>query len=392
MIAAVKRCPAALAALLLWGPGNIWAADDLNGAARELARKTAALAGRGESVSPTWRNLSGIGSAELAQARTSFESALRDAGIRTVDAAPTVEIQLTISENQSQYLMVGEARKGDDRQVWIASWRRAAAAIAPGVNLEKKLLWEQSDPILDIVPNGNELLVLSPNGVLVRGERGSQTAAITPIRPWPRDLRGHLRIIPAGFKVNLPGMSCNGTFEPSLAVDCRSIDEPWTLDAGTRGVLLPAFAPTRNYFDGRVVTPSGARKTIAPFYSAAAVEDQGRPYWVLALVDGRTQLVDAALDPVGALGPWGSDLAGTEARCAGGTQVFSTKSGDARDLDAVRAWSLVNHAAVALTPPLELPGPVTALWSLGGASVVAVVRDLSTARYSAYLITVVCGA
>jgi hypothetical protein len=392
MIAAVKGCPAVLSALLLLLPRYSWAADDLSGAARELARKTAAFAGRGEPVSVSWRNLSGLGSAELAQARAVFDSALREAGVRPTDVAQVAEARLAISENQSQYLMVEEARKGDEHQVWIASWRRAAPAAAPGVSLEKKLLWEQPDPILDAVPNGNDLLILSPAGVLLRGERSSQSAAITPIRPWPRDLRGRLRITAGGFKVNLPGMSCNGTFEPALTVDCRSIDEPWTLDAGSRGILLAGFAPTRNYFDGRVVTPAGVRKSVAAFYAVAAIEDQGRPYWILTLVDGRTQLFDAAFEPAGTVGPWGSDVAATEARCAGGTQVLATKPGDLREPDSLRAWSIVNRAPVALTPPADLPGPVTALWSLGGAGALAVVHDLTTGRYSAYIITVVCGA
>jgi hypothetical protein len=392
MIAAVKGCPAVLSALLLLLPRYNWAADDLSGAARELARKTAAFAGRGEPVSVSWLNLSGLGAAELAQARTAFDSALREAGARATDVAPVAEAHLAISENQSQYLMVEEARKGDDRQVWIASWRRAASTAAPGVNLERKLLWEQTEPILDAVPNGNDLLILSSAGVLLHGERGSQSASITPIRPWPRDLRGHLRITAGGFKVNLPGMSCNGTFEPALTLDCHAIDELWTIDAGSRGILLAGFAPARNYFDGRLVTPSGVRKSLPNFYTIAAVEDQGHSHWILALVAGRTQLFDANFEPVGTVGPWGSDLAATEARCAGGTQVLATKPGDPREPDTLRAWSLVNRAPVALTPPMDLPGPVTALWSLGGAAAVAVVHDLTTGLYSAYQITVVCGA
>ena len=390
MIAAVKGPQAALAVLLLWAPQGGWAADELSGAARELARKTATFAGRGEPVSIRWRNLSSLGSAELAQVRTLFETALRESGGRAGEAAAAVDAQVTISENQSQYLMVEEARRGEERQVWIAAWRRAPVNAAPGVNLEKKLLWEQADPILDAVPNGNDLLILSPGSVLLRGERGSQTAQVAPLRTWPRDLRGHLRITATGFKVNLPGVACNGTFEP-LSVDCRVADEPWTLDSGSRGFLLANFAASRNYFDGRVVTPTGARKNVAPFYTAAVIEDQGRPMWVFTLVDGRTQVFDAALDPAGSVGPWGSDVAGTEARCGGGSQVLSTKAADAREPDAVRAWSLVNRAAMPLTPPMELPGPVTAFWSLGGASAVAVVRDLGSGKYAAYLITVVCG-
>jgi len=392
MIAAVKGCSAAAAALLLCVARHARAADDLSGAARELARKTAAFTGRNDPVSVTWRNLSSLGSAELGQARSTFEAALRDAGARLAETGAPAEARITLSENQSQYLMVEEARKGDEHQVWMAFWRRASAGIAGGVTLEKKLLWEQSEPILDAVPNGNDLLILSPGGILLRGERGTQTTAIPQLRPLPRDPRGHLRITAAGFKVNLPGVACNGSFAPTLSADCHAADEPWTLDAGSRGILLAEFASARDYFDGRIVTPVGTRKSLPAFYSAVAGEDQGRQIWLFATVDGRTLLFDGLLDPVGSVGPWGSDIVAAEARCAGGSQILATKPGDLREPDSIRAWSIVNRTAVAITAPVELSGPVTSFWSLGGASAVAVVRDPSSGHYMAYLITVVCSA
>ncbi len=60
MIAGVKGS-AVLSALLILLPWDARAADDMAGAVRELARKTVALAGRGEPVSVTWRNLSSLG-------------------------------------------------------------------------------------------------------------------------------------------------------------------------------------------------------------------------------------------------------------------------------------------------------------------------------------------
>src|SRR6266478_5330224 len=62
MIAAVKGWLAVLSALLFILPPGARAADDMGGAARELARKTAAFAGRGETIAITWRNLSGLAS------------------------------------------------------------------------------------------------------------------------------------------------------------------------------------------------------------------------------------------------------------------------------------------------------------------------------------------
>src|SRR5579863_7018621 len=151
MIAAVKGWPAVLSALLISLPPGASAADDSTGAARELARKTAAFAGRGEAVMSTWRNVSSLGSSELAQTRAVFEASVKDAGGRLSDTAP-IEAHLTLSENRTQYLLVEEMRKGDERQVWIASWNRARAPslTASATRLDKKLVWEQDEPILDV--------------------------------------------------------------------------------------------------------------------------------------------------------------------------------------------------------------------------------------------------
>ena len=127
MIAAVKGWPAALSALLFFLPPGATAAEDSNGAARELARKTVLFAGRGEPVVAVWRNVSSLGSGEFAQARAAFEAALKDAGGRLSDLAPVIEAHLTLSENRSHYLLVEEVRKGEERQVWIASWNRGGA-------------------------------------------------------------------------------------------------------------------------------------------------------------------------------------------------------------------------------------------------------------------------
>jgi hypothetical protein len=186
-------------------------------------------------------------------------------------------------------------------------------------------------------------------------------------------------------------MVCGGAAEPSLSIDCRAGDEPWVLQSGSRATLLANFTATRNHFDGRVATQTGLRKTIAPFYSAASVEEQGRPLWLLAMVDGRTQIFDAWLDPVGAIASWGSDIAGTEASCGGGSQALATRPGDAGEPDAIQAFAIVNRAAAPLTAPVEFAGPVTALWPSSATSALAVARDPLTGRYAAYVITVVCG-
>src|ERR1035437_9017814 len=204
MIAGVKGS-AVLSALLILLPRDARAADDMAGAVRELARKTAALAGRGEPVSVSWRNLSSLASGDFNQARMAFDAALREAGARPSEKEspasgqdrpgglshqePVVDARLTVSGNLSQFLIVEEARKGDDRQVWIASWKRPAPTGAPAgsiLTLEKKLVWEQEEQILDVVMLGPGILVLSPSRVSLRTESATQSLRLTPPRPWPR--------------------------------------------------------------------------------------------------------------------------------------------------------------------------------------------------------------
>jgi len=392
----VKGWSAAFPALLLLAAHGAFAADDLKGAARELARKTAAFAGAGQPVSVVWRNLSSLGAAELKDARDAFEPAFKSAGGTLGEAGAAVEARITLSENASQYLLAEEARKGDERQVWLAAWTRAAAgsALTGGVTLEKKLAWEQDEQILDAAFPADRMILLTPSSLVwFSRQEGpwtrSMSVALPLTKPWPRDLRGRLRIVGATYQAYLPGMACSGAWQPPVSLDCKASGDPWVLESGSRDMLLANFVSGRNYFDGRVATQNGLRTTLDPFYSAAAVEERGKTLWLLAMVDGRARLFDEQFGAAGDIGGWGSDIAGTDAGCGGGFQVLATRPGAGPD--AVQAYTIVNRAAAPLGTPAEFSGPVTALWTSGHDSALAVSKDATTSKYAAYLLTVVCG-
>lgn len=391
------RWYAVLSALLFVIPGAM-AADDVSSAARDLVRKTAAFVGKGATVVVTWRDLSSLESGAT-QARTAFEGALLEAGLRAGDISPAAEAHITVSENPTQFLLVEEFARGEEHRVWIASWPRSqtAAALPPGVTLEKKLLWEQVEPILDVAFPPAGMLVLSPSNVTLYERRGTQWEAqravpLAPAQPWPADLRGRLRLKGAGFQALIPGVQCDGSTDPALSMECQPSGEPWVLESGSRALLLADFAATRNYFDGNVISQTGQRKTVPPFFSAASVESQGRTWWLLTALDGKAQIFDAALDPAGAsTAQWGSDIAGTDARCGGGSQVLATSPGERGQPDRIQAFTLVDRTPEPLTDPVDFPGPVLTLWTSGGNAATAVVRDLRTGKYSAYVVTVICG-
>jgi hypothetical protein len=394
MFPAAKGWPTFTAALLLTC-FYARAAGDANAAAASLAGKTAALAGRGETVAITYKNLSSLPPGEWSGVRAAFESALRDAGCRVSDTG-AVELTLTVSETPVRYLLVAEARRGEERQVWIASWDRAAGAPAKPSTaaLGLKQVWRQAEQILDLafVPAG--MLVLSPSKLILYAHAGDSwsprdSAPIINPKPWPRDLRGRLRITGATLQVFLPGVACNGGMDSALTLDCRASEAPWVLESGSR-LLLATFTPSRNYFDGRVVTQTGAHKTVPPFYSAAAVESQGRTLWVMAQTDGRTQMTDASLDPIAPIGQWGSDIAGIDVRCGDGSQVIATHAGDSTEPDALQSFTISDRYAAPATAAAMLPGPVTALWPGGPAQALAVARDLVSGDYIAYVASVSC--
>jgi hypothetical protein len=395
MTSAAKVWLTRLAALLLPALG-VCGPGDMNSAAAALARKTAALAGRGETVAVSYRNISSLAPIEWSGVRTAFESALRDAGCRAAESGG-IEARLTVSESPSQFLLVEEARKGDQRQVWIASWDRAAAGPTKpaGVSLDLKQAWRQAGQILDIGFPPAGMLVLSPTKLTLYDRTGDswtprESAPIANAKPWPRDMRGRLRVTGSTFQVFLPGMACNGNTDPALSLDCRASEAPWVLESGARGLLLATFASSRNYFDGRVVTQSGARKTVSAFYTAAGVESQGRTLWVMAQTDGRAQIFDASLEPLGSVSQWGSDIVGIDARCGGPSQVLATQAGDWGEPDALQSFTIADRAAAPATAPAPLPGPVTALWPSGTGAGLAITRDLVSGDYIAYVATLSC--
>jgi len=386
MMPAVNGWHAGLAALLFLTPRVSLAAEDLPGAAKELARKTVTFAGGRVAVGATYRNNSSLPDSDLAQVRREFEAAL------ATGVTAAIDVRITLSENAAQYLLVEEARKGEDTQVWIVGWPRSIGEPVSGlgVTIDKKLVWEQSEPILDVAVLDGSMVVLSPSKVALYTQRQLQQAAPIAGRAWPRDLRGRLRLNGARLQALLPGVECGGTVQPQLSLDCRPSEEPWVLESGSRAILLANYSRDRNYFDGRVILQNGSRKTVAPFYSAAAVEEPAGTLWLLAALDGRTQAFDAAFEAVAAIPSWGSDIVGTSGRCGGGSPVLATRPGDTTEPDAIQAFSIVNRAAVALGAPVSFNGPITALWPSTPSSALAVVHDLTTGKYAAYVLTLVC--
>jgi len=351
----------------------------MGGAARDLARGVAAAVAH-EPAALSIRNVSSLGPREAAEIGRVFESELKPAG------AGAAEVQITISENPTQFLLVAEIHRGDERHVMIESWPRAAASAAGGegaaaqVTLEKKLLWEQDQPILDAAQAGDALVVLDAEHVLrVRGSE-RQSAPIPLAHPWPRDLRGRLSVSGTAFTAWLPGTLCRGALEPQFSIECRESQEPWLIGPGA----LATFATPGNFFQGRIDVEPGGVHEVPPFYAAAPAGDG----WILAGTDGRARVYTHSWQTAGEAAEMGSDVASIDTPCGG--RVIATRPSGPQEPDAVQPFEITGGAARPSGKALEFSGSITALWS-AGSSATAVVRDLQTGRYAAFSLAPACG-
>jgi hypothetical protein len=358
---------------------------DMGGAARDLARAVAAAVAH-ETATVTVKNLSALGAAETAEIRRVFESELKAAG------QPAAEVQLTISENLTQFLLVAEIRRGGERQVLLESWPRtsAAATAAPKdkparVTLEKKLLWEQDLPILDAAQTGDTLLVLDATRVLLVRGAERQSAPVPATHAWPRDIRGRLSVSNSALTAWLPGTICQGNTQPQLSLVCQESQDPWLLAPGA----IAVFAPDRNLFPGHLDIEPGGARDLPPFYSAAPAGDA----WIFAAADGRAHVYTRSWELAGAIDQWGSDVAGIQTPC--GARILATRPTRLTEPDAIQPYEFgagapASGAPNPAGPALEFSGPITALWSAGN-SATAVSRDLQTGRYAAYSLASTCG-
>ncbi|MBI3670405.1 MAG: hypothetical protein HY237_11565 [Acidobacteria bacterium] len=413
--------------LFLAVPGVSWAqAPDasLDAAARQLARKiTAALPPR-EAIVLNLRNISSLAPADAGAVRRAMEAELLARGVRLVEpSAEHVAVRVTLSENLESYVWVADFTRGETPVVAIVALSRPVAGkatVGAPLALQKQLVWEQEEPILDLAllarPAGADftMLVLEPGELVVYARNNDQwnprqRFPIVSPKPWPRDLRGklvplqHLEADATVFVASLPGASCILAVEgiagaPSLT--CKQSDKAgeqeegmrWALFAGDYVAEETEFVSSRNFFTGQLYGARGPRARVEPFFSAALLLRGEESFATIhAGVDGLIRLYDEGGRQLATHSGWGSDLTSMQTKCGDGWQVLATRLGDWTASDAVTAYEIVDHQPRAVSLPVDLPGPVTALGPLGEGASVAVVRNLRTGRYEAYQLSISCG-
>ncbi len=394
--------------------------SSLAAASRQLADKIAAALPPREAIFLDLRNLSSMSGLEVAEVRRTLESELQSRGLQLVprSAAPRAEVRLTLSETPDGFLWVVEVPRApaDAPQVEMVSLPKpgssGTAPRAPELLLEKKLIWEQEEQILDVALLQDSsgpapmMLILEPKKVSLYRRQSDRwelrhSYDVPTEKPWPRDLRGQILLEDHFFQIHLPGIECDGDAWKAITMECEEIATPWTLSSARGQSEDYGLAPRQNFFLERPSPGVENPRKLAPFYSyASVVDEKNETFSIYTGLDGRTRIYGEDSDepeansnePEAVIAGWGSEIAGLESDCGNHSQVLATQPGDAAVPDAVRAFEIINRRVVAVSPAVELPGPVIVLWTgSDNGKVIAVVRNLKTGRYEAYQLSISCG-
>ncbi len=320
--------------------------------AAQLAARTLSLLPRHAIISLETQNLTSLPAPDWLSFRSLLQSELGKAGVETAGSQtaatpPESRVRVTLSEDARGLLLVAEVLSGDNRQIAMLPWSAPFSAAARSrISLTTKLLWTQAEPMLDVllVDSDSQMLILDGDKIdsfrLVGNKwTPSATASLTSPRPIPRDPRGRLETTGGGFEAFLPVATCAGAWNPELRLTCDSGTANWP------GTSRTHWLADRNVLEGDAPAPS---------------------------FDG-----------------WGSDWARIADPCGEGTVIIVSSANN--EHDSVRAYLILDGRADAVSDPVPMPGPVTALWPAETPrQATLVVRNLQTGHYEASRLALAC--
>lgn len=383
-----------------------WADDASTKAARELAQKIAAQIDHKKKVFVEVVDLTGeMRAADLDDAKKTIESELRVLGCHVVeDASYETKLRVLLSQNLVERMWVSDYENEGTHAVSMAAFERTSLDARPwlkGVHLDRELIFSDNSQFLDFVPcltSANETcgagLVLYPTKIMdLRGAGNFRSPVFIHEKAWPRDIRGKIWLFNAGFEMHVEGVICSGG-STLLNARCISEKNAWSF-WGPRGVYAIAMlAGGQNWFTGVSSSPpeNNAQPKDEPFFSIAGLEVNGETVWIASGTDGNVRIISNKTgETIGTTSGWGSELAAVKTECGNGWQILATRQRDYTGTDAVTVYEWTGSEFRALTDPLEMNGAIVALWSADGEGPArAVVHNLKTGNYEAYLLKVGC--
>ncbi|MGH9572962.1 MAG: hypothetical protein ACRD40_05450 [Candidatus Acidiferrales bacterium] len=295
------------------------------------------------------KNISSLSPDDVAPLENAIRAQLAATGVRLVTGnAADMSVQLTLSEGVEGYVAVAQITSSGNEQVAIVTLPPIAknTSQTDGVLLDAKLIWQQPAQILDFaLPaapgfSQNVLAVLEPKGLVFYSRDltpqwqllrtlASESSVAT------RDWRGHIELLRGASTgaARWPGNECKGDFLRPASLVCAASDH----------------------------------RDIA---------------WISS--DSSAPFVPAS----------GGDAVNIALQCRFHPVALATGGGDWTQPDFVQAYELRTadgDAPLSSGSPINFGGPVMAIWPGGAPGVArAVIRNLQTGNYEAYVITATC--
>jgi hypothetical protein len=380
-----------------------------NDAVHDLAKNIATTVTSSHTLSIDVKDITPGAPVDLARFRQALEAQITVQGGRLVTPSPgappaDAQVQVRISQNVEGYLLVADIHLADSEQaaiVAVASAGEPPPQPGPMPAIQRKIVWRQSRPILDfaqtVTPTNHTLwYVLETDRLVVHdfndGAQVLQQAG--PISPLSasRDLRGRLSLTDATHLTAwIAGSRCDGQWNPGFTVSCSpNPGEQWPM-----GRTAWVFDAPRNYFSGGMILSYDLVAKYPPFYSASSPSSvtggRSASRWILTGLDGQAQLFLGRSQPASTFAGWGSDILSLAPVCGSAWQVLVTGPGDWTQSDRIQLYEITGSRATAVGQPVDVPGPILALWASGdGKSARMVSRNLETGLYEASIVSVSC--
>jgi hypothetical protein len=220
-------------------------ADSLEDAARALARKAASVPQRDRRFYLDWQNHSSVAAEQSEALRESFTGEIGNENVATTPESGFRALRVSIEETPALLVLIASVPCANGEEVRIIESPRAALATAASsttaLRLQKELLWEQREPILDAVEPGDEankqnlLLLLNRESISLycRDTDHWELLDTKPIHASEkpvRDLRGELQFSLGRDKQNsvaLPGKTCDLDLTEKIELTCHPAAQTW---------------------------------------------------------------------------------------------------------------------------------------------------------------------
>lgn len=362
-------------------------ADSLEDTARALARKVASSL-QGTTVSCESRNLAALSEARYSVLVGAFRDELQRRGVKVLPQHSTAKIALTLSKRLTDYLGIVQIVRGEDIETIVQSFGRIADAnlgiSALPLQLHKEFLFDQDQPILDIhsADNFKHVLVLGP-GEIASYELRNENWVLTDVTRLPlaktqeRRPRGTVAM---GIDEITARVAAEICVFPMLALDRAKWSCKLESEVDSSSLSKPE---------------SIWGKKSPAWSSAASLESGDHSIYVIRGEDGISRLYEDGPNSVASFSGWGSEIASVQSLCGTGSQLLISSPADWTSNDTLTAVEFQERMWIRVTNPVEVPGPVISIrgavdMGKGPTKAVAVVRNLQTGKYEAYVLSIAC--